>query len=355
MLPVQGIPSFNMMALGMALLHTACTVPGCELILEMQQKLQYLKYELNPHRLEHFPVDWDSLFEGSAPLAVEIGFGNGDFLIAWAQQEPNWNFVGIELSLASMEKILKRIYQTRTTNIKPLREDARFAMREFFADNSVRQVMMNFPDPWPKERHKHRRLLNEAFILTLSAVLEENGMYELVTDQEWYARDAFQLFAASPCFDVQPVETDPQRAVATKYEQKWREMGRHTYRLTARKIKSSTIHRLLEDTAMPHVFVERELQEPDIENLVGYQEQQQQQLFVVKEAFRAIEEAKFLLRVIARDEDYQQTFWVAVKREPSGRWLVKLDPALQPYRTPAVKMAVWQIGEKLKGTGKYTR
>ncbi|RMF62116.1 MAG: hypothetical protein D6748_00185 [Calditrichaeota bacterium] len=96
-------------------------------------------------------------------------------------------------------------------------------------------------------------------------------------------------------------------------------MGRHTYRLTARKIKSSTIHRLLEDTAMPHVFVNRELRETDIENLVENKQQQQKQMFIVKEGYRAIEDGKFLLRVIARDADYQQTFWVAVKRESSRR------------------------------------
>ena len=314
----------------------------------MKKETGFLKYELNPRQFERFPLRWETIFPKAAPLTVEIGFGNGDFLIAWAQQQPGWNFVGIELSLASMEKILKRIHQTRSSNIKPIREDARFAMREFFADNSVRHVMMNFPDPWPKERHKHRRLLNESFITTLGAVLEKDGIYELVTDQEWYAMDAFRLFEASPYFDTRPVEKNPQRPVITKYEQKWREMGRHTYRVIARKIQTATVHRLLEDTSMPHVFVEREIDRRDVEDLLGFQQQEDRQLFVVKDAYQAIEAPGYLLRVIARDEDYQQTILVAIKRESPQRWLVKLDTAIQPYRTPAVKMAVWRIGEKLQ-------
>ncbi|RMF55102.1 MAG: tRNA (guanosine(46)-N7)-methyltransferase TrmB, partial [Calditrichaeota bacterium] len=138
----------------------------------MDGKTFYLGHELNPKEYQEYPLPWDRIFSSAGPLAVEIGFGNGEFLMNWARQQPDWNFVGVELSLASMERILKRIHQSGIRNVKPIHEDARFAIREFFPDNSIRHVMMNFPDPWFKERHKHRRLLNESFIRTLAAVLE---------------------------------------------------------------------------------------------------------------------------------------------------------------------------------------
>jgi hypothetical protein len=55
------------------------------------------------------------------------------------------------------------------------------------------------------------------------------------------------------------------------------------------------------------------------------------------------------LRVIARDESFKQEFYILIIRRKERRWLVKLDPAVQPYRTPAVKLAVWMTGELLNG------
>jgi len=316
----------------------------------MPEKIFYLEYAVQAKQFERYPLDWENIFERKAPLAVEIGFGNGDFLIDWAAQKPEWNFVGIELSLESMVRIQKRLHQKRITNIRPLHEDARFSLREFFPENSLRQVIMNFPDPWPKERHKERRLLNEEFTEILSVVLENGGYYELVTDQEWYGEHAHALFRESPYFEVAAVEENPQRPVITKYEQKWREVGRNSYRVLARKTQAAAaINRLLEDADMPHAFVEKEINFAAIENLIGLEHTQAELLFVVKAAFGDAGQNRFLLRTIAKDGAFRQGFYIVVKRHEERRWLVKLDTTVLPYRTPAVKMAVWKIGEILNG------
>lgn len=315
----------------------------------MPEKTFYLEYAVQAKQFEHYPMNWENIFERKAPLAVEIGFGNGDFLIDWAAQKPEWNFVGIELSLESMVRLQKRLFQRGITNIRPLHEEARFSLREFFPQNSLRQVIMNFPDPWPKERHKERRLLNEDFTEILSAVLEDGGHYELVTDQEWYAEHACALFRESSCFEIAAVETSPPRPVITKYEQKWREMGRSSYRVLARKIQTAAINRLLEDADMPHAFIEKEIDFTAIEKLTGLEHSQAEQLFVVKAAFGDADQNRFLLRTIAKDGAFRQGFYIVIKRHDERRWLVKLDTTVLPYRTPAVKMAVWKVGEILNG------
>ncbi len=307
----------------------------------------YFQHNLSSRQFQHYPLDWDDIFSRKAPVAVEIGFGNGAFLIDWSLKTPAWNFVGIELSGASIEKLQKRICHSNMNHVMPLHEDARFALREFFPANSLMHVMMNFPDPWPKDRHRKRRLLDENFVEILAMVLKKSYPYELVTDQQWYAEHAFELFNKSKYFEVLPIEKNPTRPVTTKYERKWQKMGRDSFRVIATKIKNSTVTRLLEEAQMPHAFVKKEITSENIENLVGLTHKEVDKLFVVKDSFRDADANRFLLRVVAKDSSYQQDFYLLVVRQNKNRWLIKLDPTLQPYRTPAVKMAVLQIGQRL--------
>ena len=310
-------------------------------------KTYYLEYAIQPQSFGCYPLAWEELFQRAAPLAVEVGFGNGEYLVNWARQRPDWNFTGIELSMESMERLQKRIHKHSLANICPILEDARFALREFFPDNSVHHVIMNFPDPWPKERHQNRRLLDAQFIETLAAVLREDHYYELVSDQQWYAEDAHQLFDESPYFVVEKIEQNPPRELATKYEKKWQQIGRDSFRVLARKTKSIQVNRILKDSTMPHAIIEKEIPEAAIKSLTGFQHREEGRIFVVKNVFHHLDKEQYLLQVVAKDKTYKQSIHILVYRHGKNRWLVKLDSTVQPYRTPAVKMAVWKIGEIL--------
>ncbi len=310
------------------------------------KRYQFLKQEVRGREFTHYPLPWEEIFGRKAPLAVEIGCGNGEFLCAWAEANPQWNFVGVELSLESTERILKRVLQMNLPNVRVIRDDARFVLREFFPENSVEQVVMNFPDPWPKERHRHRRVVIPSFVQTLAAVLVPEGVYELVTDQQWYAEEAATMFRENGCFRVEPLVRNPHRPVSTKYERKWRAEGRSVYQLRAVKIKSATIKRLLENSEMPHVIVEKAIEEEKIFGLKDYLRKEADWLFTIKEVFFNPENRTYLLRTVASDGDYQQSFFILVSPHPRG-YIVKIDPVFQPYRTPAVKNAVWEIGKLL--------
>lgn len=317
----------------------------------MSEKISYWESVVPAREFEQYPLPWGDIFHRKTPFAVEIGFGNGDFLIEWARRQPQWNFIGIELSMESLVKLQKRLHQKKITNIRSIRDDARFALREFFPENFLRYVIMNFPDPWPKDRHKSHRLLDEDFTRILAAVLEERGVYELVTDQQWYAEHAAALFQASPYFEAAPTEENPPRPATTKYEQKWRGLGRSSYRVLAWKVQTATINRLLEDVSMPHVFVEKEIKTEQIKKLTGLEHIEGDTLFIIKATFADFDNQRFLIRTVAKDGSHTQGFYIVVNRHEEKRWLVKLDPILQPYRTPAVKMAVRKIGEILNSTG----
>ncbi len=317
----------------------------------MNEKKFYLEREVYPAQLDVLPVQWSEIFAREVPLAVEIGFGNGEFLADWARRQPDWNFVGIEISSESMIRLQKLLHREDINNVLAVHHNARFALRECWVEESVRHVMMNFPDPWPKDRHKSRRLIDDNFAEILAGVLMADGCYELVTDQDWYAADAHDVFSRSPWFEVGGIELNPQRPVTTKYERKWREMGRSSYRVLAVRKSFRPLDRWIKDNDMPHAFVEKEIQTADVEALYGHEYHEGERRFVVKSGYKQLGRDMFLLRMVTKDVDYKQDFFVQIKRHEKGRWIVRLDPTIKPYRTPAVKMMVTKVAQLLSPEG----
>lgn len=323
-----------------------CVYRQAILILGVMDNPQYLRYEINPRDFSNFPIDWPVAFKNRAPLAVEIGCGNGEYLVAWAKSEPSWNIIGIELSLASTKRIQSRIYKEKVQNVRIIRDDARFAMRELFFNNSVHYIMMNFPDPWPKDQHRKRRLLLPDFIETLSAIMETDGMFELMTDQEWYAEDTQSYFEKSNLFGVSDIEADFKREISTKYERKWKSAKRKCFRLQAIKIRSMSVKRIME-SEMPHIILHRTIDTKKIIKLKGLVEKKNGSVYKVLNVFKDLSAEAYLLRMVTTDEDYTQNFFILIAPHEKG-CIVKIDPGYQPYRTPAVKEAILGIGQQLQ-------
>ncbi len=298
------------------------------------------------HRFDAYPLEWDQIFGRQASLAVEIGFGNGEFLVNWAKQHPDWNFVGIDRSIGSTERLQKRLLQNSVGNVRIIIDDARFSLRELFSDNSIQQVIMNFPDPWPKKRHKERRLLQPSFIKTLAAVLKIQGKFELVTDQSWLVEETRSLFFESHFFELKKIEKNPNRLVGTKYERKWRDSGGEIYRIVSIKEKNASVSRILEDSLMPHTIIQKEVAPQQVQELAKVEHSEENKMFVVKEIFSDFGYNNYLLRLITKDVDYLQKFCVLITKHRNN-WLVKLDETSPVYRTPAVKLAIQKIGEIL--------
>ncbi len=307
---------------------------------------ELFKYEIKPHQAETFPLNWEEIFRRPAPLVLEIGFGNGEFLIEWARRNPDWNLVGMELSLESMERALKRIQAEGLSNIRLIRDNAKFAVRELFGESTLDYVIMNFPDPWPKERHRHRRTLNAGFIRTLANVLKKGATFELTTDQGWYAENASELFSASGAFEVLEFRRNLHRPISTKYERKWLKLGRDIFNLKVVKRNTLDVGRIIEGKKMPHFILPGNVDSQQVFSLKDFFHKEDGKVFAVKEVFADSTRAVFLLKVVSTDDDYSQTFYLVVAPRSDG-YIVKIDQGVQPYRTPAVKLAVRKIGEIL--------
>ncbi|GAB4184655.1 MAG: tRNA (guanosine(46)-N7)-methyltransferase TrmB [Calditrichia bacterium] len=303
---------------------------------------------IQPQYQETFPIPFFDLNPNCNKLIIEIGFGNGEFLESLARENSDALCVGFDISLESCERAVKRAGIHQLNNMKVILGDAGVLMRELFAENSVSGVFMNFPDPWPKKRHKEKRLIQESFIETLANILQPGAFYELVTDQEFYAEEAKAIFDQSAYFEIEAYQKNPVRTIQTKYERKWLKLNRNIYRLKVKKMMHCEIQRIFEGDLMPHVKIRKEINpENIISDLLGKEFRKNSILFKIMQMYRADEGNTILLRTVSADDQFNQRFYIKIAKRDEG-WMVKLDETTLPFRTPAVKYAVFELGRILE-------
>lgn len=132
-----------------------------------------------------WPPNWAEVFGRAAPLVVEIGFGNGEFLADLARQSPDINFVGIERAQDPIRWAESRVGGLE--NVRLVWSDAHMALHALFEPASVQAFHLNFSDPWTKKRHHERRLINADFLKVLATRLVRGGWVYLATDIAQYA------------------------------------------------------------------------------------------------------------------------------------------------------------------------
>ena len=156
------------------------------------------------------------------PLIVDIGFGDGELLVATAEDHAESNFIGIEVYDAGIGHCLKLIEQRKVNNLKLISGDAVEVMKFGIPDSSINQINLFFPDPWPKKRHHKRRIINNEFILLMSKKLAENGIVNISTDWEDYADQIDDLFSKRGEFLE---KSSTERNVSTKFEKRGISLG----------------------------------------------------------------------------------------------------------------------------------
>ncbi|HET6603081.1 MAG TPA: tRNA (guanosine(46)-N7)-methyltransferase TrmB [Xanthomonadaceae bacterium] len=146
------------------------------------------------------PRDFDAVFGRQAPRVVEIGFGNGEALHFAAANEPQFDFIGIEVHRPGVGRLLNALAADGLDNVRVYCADAVEVLHGEIADASLQQVRIWFPDPWPKKRHHKRRLVQPAFARLLAAKLRPGGLLHLATDWHDYAEHMWDVLDAAPGF-----------------------------------------------------------------------------------------------------------------------------------------------------------
>ena len=112
-------------------------------------------------------IDLDTLFNRKAPKVIEIGFGNGASLAEMAKNQPDHDFLGIEVHRPGVGQLLNLIEQFQLTNVRVACTDAVELLKHRIADNSLDRLQLYFPDPWHKKRHHKRRIIQPDFVALL--------------------------------------------------------------------------------------------------------------------------------------------------------------------------------------------
>ncbi|MGJ9406009.1 tRNA (guanosine(46)-N7)-methyltransferase TrmB [Nesterenkonia aurantiaca] len=149
---------------------------------------------------EDFHIDWAAEFGRSAPIIVEIGSGSGEAVAHAAAQNPDTDFLAIEVYKPGAAQLVSRIRRERLSNVRVAVANAPEVLDQLFAPGQVAEVWIFFPDPWHKKKHNKRRLVDEGFIERVARVLPAGGVWRLATDWSGYAVQMRSLIGASTQF-----------------------------------------------------------------------------------------------------------------------------------------------------------
>jgi tRNA (guanine-N7-)-methyltransferase len=182
------------------------------------------------------PLDLEAIYGRSAPIEVDLGCGDGSFLVEIAAANPARDFLGIERLLGRARRAHRKITQRELTNARVLRVETSYAVRQILPADSVALFHLMFPDPWPKRRHWRRRIVTEDFFASIHRALAPHGLLRIATDQTDYFREIERLASQSTQFVISS-DPEPQRAPST-FEKRF--SGSEIYRLVLRKVSDVT-------------------------------------------------------------------------------------------------------------------
>ena len=177
--------------------------------------------------LEHGPIDFDKLFDRTAPTILEIGFGNGLSLAEMAENHPQTNFFGVEVHTPGVGSCLVQVKKRGLTNVRLSMDDAVEVVKQQIADASLERIQIFFPDPWHKKRHHKRRLIQPEFVKALLLKLKPGGHLHVATDWQNYAEHILEVLSAEPALDntAKDYADKPDYRPQTKYETRGERLG----------------------------------------------------------------------------------------------------------------------------------
>lgn len=257
---------------------------------------------------------WDPRreFPVEQPLFLEIGFGNGEYLLRQAQDRPQHNFLGIELHWGSVRRTLRRLAQAGSANVKILDVDAHVAVRHLLPDQCVEQFVALFPCPWPKRDHERYRLFSTAFMGQLRRICSHGGL--VVTDHRGLMEFAQSQVEGSG-LQLEVVETEAR--YNTKYERRWSGQGQEVFfELHYRPQGISPFTRPAEVTVNTLTL---EHFDPEAVRLEGCHEG------LVVEFRRHLYDPKqevFMVLTTVVEDQLNQTFWIEITRK-AGLWHIR--------------------------------
>ncbi|PLX99819.1 MAG: tRNA (guanosine(46)-N7)-methyltransferase TrmB [Desulfuromonas sp.] len=187
------------------------------------------------------------LFPGDQPIALEIGCGTGHFVAELATANPGTNYIAIDIYNKGCYKTCKKIEAQGLENVLVMRIEARYLLTHYIEKQSLAAVYINCPDPWPKKRHRSRRLVNESFMELLLHYLEPEGDFYFSTDFTDYAEQVGGMLPNARgyqnCLGTPWVNHLPNYPIS-KYMQRFLDRGQPIYFMHYRKLGNVSLSEL---------------------------------------------------------------------------------------------------------------
>lgn len=178
---------------------------------------------------------WASWFDRDAPLVVEIGCGIGEATAVLAAARPEVNVLGFEVWRPGVAETFANLERSGAQNVRMLSVDAVWSTRHLLEPEQVSELWTFFPDPWPKQRHHRRRLVQQPFAGLAAARLVPGGTWRLATDWPPYAEQMREVLDAEPLLAGGVVERWQERP-CTRFERRGLAAGRPVTDLAYRRL-----------------------------------------------------------------------------------------------------------------------
>lgn len=186
------------------------------------------------------PLDLGRIFGSPAAPSLEIGFGNGDNLLALAAAHPEGNYIGVEVHPPGVGHLLRQAAAAELTNLRVIQHDAMEVLARQIAPASLQSILVLFPDPWHKTRHHKRRLVNPEFAALAASRLCLGGTLQLATDWTPYAEAMLEVLNPASGLrnrsaDARFVPRNPGRTL-TRFEQRGERLGHAVHDLCYERV-----------------------------------------------------------------------------------------------------------------------
>jgi tRNA (guanine-N7-)-methyltransferase len=180
-------------------------------------------------------LDLPGLFGNQQPVTLEIGFGNGEALAEAALRHPEHNYLGVEVHGPGVGHLLRKLAAQESRNVRILQVDAMELLRHHLPAASLAAVLLFFPDPWPKQRHHKRRIVQAEFAQLVYRALQPGGRLHMATDWQDYAQQMLAVLSAAEGFVNQAgggnYAPRPASRPLTKFERRGQRLGHDVWDL----------------------------------------------------------------------------------------------------------------------------
>jgi tRNA (guanine-N7-)-methyltransferase len=206
---------------------------------------QHVNPLANKYQTPVNPLDWEKIYtQPNQPLHLDIGCARGRFVLSMAQIEPNWNFLGLEIRQPLVDDANRLRDELGLTNLHYLFCNANNSLKSLLSSltpGTLQRVTIQFPDPWFKNRHAKRRIVQPELVAELAEYIAPGGIVFLQSDIEFVAKEMRDRFSENPAFKRQATEewlAENPLPVPTEREMGTQNKGEPVYRALFERVRS---------------------------------------------------------------------------------------------------------------------